>query len=489
MSKIFIVGGGWAGCSAALIAAKQGAQVTLAEKTDLLLGAGNAGGIMRNNGRFTAAEENIALGAAELFQITDRYSVHRNVDFPGHKHASFYDITKVEPAVRRLLKDRGVEVRLCCRGIDVKWEPSGDGHESGRTAEKVPSEGGTRAEEIRKKVEGCRRITAVKTITSGPVSSDGQGCWEEADVFVEATGSSGPMGNCMRYGSGCAMCVQRCPAFGPRVSLTARAGAADLAACRESGRPGALSGSCKLEKKSLSRKIQKKLSRDGYAVIPLPPELIQKGKLKEKVCQQYALDAFAENLILIDTGEAKLMSPFFPLEKLRMVEGFEEVRFLDPCSGGQGNSVRYMSVGMREDTMRAAGFQNLFLAGEKSGFFVGHTEAITTGSLAGYNAARFAAMHAGVPQTETMHAGAPQTAASAAAEKSGLLILPRNLAVGELLAYAQEALLEEDGLYRRFTFAGGEFFQHMKEKDLYRTDPKEIRKVVEATGLLGIYEK
>ncbi len=483
MSKIFILGGGWAGCSAALIAAKQGAQVTLAEKTDLLLGAGNAGGIMRNNGRFTAAEENIALGAGEMFQITDRYAVHRNVDFPGHEHASFYDITKVEPAVRRLLADRGVEVRLCCRGIDVKWEPVSDGLSGSGPTYEGSDEGGNLAGESRK------LMIAVKTVTAGPVSSDGQGCWEEADVFVEATGSSGPMGNCMRYGNGCAMCVQRCPAFGPRVSLTARAGAADLAACRESGRPGALSGSCKLEKKSLSRKIQKKLSRDGYAVIPLPPELIQKGKLKEKVCQQYALDAFAENLILIDTGEAKLMSPFFPLEKLRMVEGFEEVRFLDPCSGGQGNSVRYMSVGMREDTMRAAGFQNLFLAGEKSGFFVGHTEAITTGSLAGYNAARFAAMHAGVPQTETMHAGASQTAASAAAEKSGLLILPRNLAVGELLAYAQEALLEEDGLYRRFTFAGGEFFQHMKEKDLYRTDPKEIRKVVEATGLLGIYEK
>ena len=29
MSKIFIVGGGWAGCSAALIAAKQGAQSRL----------------------------------------------------------------------------------------------------------------------------------------------------------------------------------------------------------------------------------------------------------------------------------------------------------------------------------------------------------------------------------------------------------------------------------------------------------------------------
>ncbi|MGN0713176.1 MAG: FAD-dependent oxidoreductase [Anaerovoracaceae bacterium] len=456
MRKIFIVGGGWAGCSAALIAAKQGAQVTLAEKADLLLGAGNAGGIMRNNGRFTAAEENIALGAAELFQITDRYAVHRNVDFPGHEHASFYDITKVEPAVRRLLADRGVKVQLCCRAIDVKWEET----------------------ETQKK-----RILAVNTIGSGPEVISREAKWEEADVFVEATGSSGPMGNCMRYGNGCAMCVQRCPAFGPRVSLTARAGAADLAARRESGRPGALSGSCKLEKKSLSRKIQKKLSRDGYVVIPLPPDLIQKGKLKEKVCQQYALDAFAENLILIDTGEAKLMSPFFPLEKLRLVEGFEEVRFLDPCAGGQGNSVRYMSVGMREDTMRAAGFENLFLAGEKSGFFVGHTEAITTGSLAGYNAARFAL------QPETSQPEIPQTEAKAAAGKSGLLILPRNLAVGELLAYAQEALLEEDGLYRRFTFAGGEFFQHMKEKGLSRTEPKEIRKIVEIAGLLGIYEK
>ena len=56
------------------MAAKQGARVRLLEKTDLLLGAGNAGGIMRNNGRFTAAEENIALGAGERFWITDRFA-------------------------------------------------------------------------------------------------------------------------------------------------------------------------------------------------------------------------------------------------------------------------------------------------------------------------------------------------------------------------------------------------------------------------------
>ena len=62
MGKVVVVGGGWAGVSAAVRAKKQGAKVVLLEKTDLLLGAGNVGGIFRNNGRFTAAEEMIALG-------------------------------------------------------------------------------------------------------------------------------------------------------------------------------------------------------------------------------------------------------------------------------------------------------------------------------------------------------------------------------------------------------------------------------------------
>ena len=86
MGKIVIIGGGWAGCAAAIRARKQGHEVQLLEKTDLLLGLGNVGGIMRNNGRYTAAEENIALGADELFEITDRLSTHRNIDFPGHRH-------------------------------------------------------------------------------------------------------------------------------------------------------------------------------------------------------------------------------------------------------------------------------------------------------------------------------------------------------------------------------------------------------------------
>jgi len=44
--KVIIIGGGWAGCAAALTAKKAGAEVHIYEKTDLLLGLGNVGGIM-----------------------------------------------------------------------------------------------------------------------------------------------------------------------------------------------------------------------------------------------------------------------------------------------------------------------------------------------------------------------------------------------------------------------------------------------------------
>lgn len=54
--KVVVIGGGWAGCAAAISAKKAGADVSIFEKTDLLLGLGNVGGIMRNNGRFTASD-------------------------------------------------------------------------------------------------------------------------------------------------------------------------------------------------------------------------------------------------------------------------------------------------------------------------------------------------------------------------------------------------------------------------------------------------
>lgn len=421
MSKVIVIGGGWSGVAAAIAAIKQGDEVLLVEKTDLLLGLGNVGGIMRNNGRFTATEENIALGAGELFEITDRLATHKNIDFPGHKHASFYDVNLIESAVRELIHNMDIKLKFLTRVVDVVKQ---------------------------------------ENVIKGVITADGETI--DGDVFVEATGSTGPMGNCMRYGNGCSMCILRCPAFGPRVSLTERAGLDDLSAHRKDGMKGAFSGSCKIAKESLSENLRKKLNEDGYVVMPLPPEMINREKLAKKVCQQYALEEFAENIILIDTGSAKLMTSYFNLEDLRRIPGFENAKFADPYAGSKGNSIRYMAVGVRDEAMRAKGLSNLFLAGEKSGFFVGHTEAITTGSLAGYNASRHG-------------------------KGKEMLILPTELAVGDILDYSMKVLSESDCLQRRFTFAGGEYFERMKMQELYSTNPEEIRKKVEGLGLLNVY--
>ncbi len=76
----------------------------------------------------------------------------------------------------------------------------------------------------------------------------------------------------------------------------------------------AFSGSGKLEKQSLSEKIQNKLNDTGVAIVPVPMQLINEKKLEVKVCQQYALEEFAENIVLLDTGYAKIMTPFLNLK-------------------------------------------------------------------------------------------------------------------------------------------------------------------------------
>lgn len=423
MATVVVIGGGWSGCAAAISAKKAGCDVIILEKTDLLLGLGNVGGIMRNNGRYTAAEECIALGGSELFGLTDKYTKHKDVDFPGHDHASIYNVTKIEKPVRDLIRGMGIDVRFFSRVVDVE-------------------------------VDGPR-IRAVEL-------EDGEKIY--GDAFVETTGSSGPMGNCTKYGNGCAMCILRCPSFGGRVSITARCGIKDMIGRRNTGDYGAFSGSMKLLKESLSEEIQHELETKGCAVVPLPEELRNSEKLDIKVCQQYALPAFSENIVLIDTGHAKLMSPFFNLEKLRMVPGFEGALIVDPYSGGKGNSIRYLSVSPRDNYMRAKGMKNLFVAGEKSGFYVGHTEAICTGSLAGHNAARYC---------DGMY----------------LLQLPTNLLIGDFIAYSNTEMHKEDGDKKRFTFAGSLYFNRMKEIGFYTTDVDAIRNRVKEVGLEGVYNK
>ena len=418
--KVIVIGGGWAGCAAALQAVKSGAEVEIYERTDLLLGVGNVGGIMRNNGRFTASEELINLGAGELIDIMDSIALHKNIEFPGHKHAWLCDVSKAEPFVRNYLFNKGVSVFFRTRAVNVEVKEN--------------------------KINSI--ILEDKTKVYG-------------DVFIDTTGSTGSMANCSKYGNGCSMCVLRCPSFGIRVSITEKAGVKDLIGERSNGARGAMSGSCEIPRESISSELIKQLDETGVVIIPTPKEDIHLEKLQEKVCQQYATTDFAENIILLDTGHIKLMTSYYPIDKLRKVKGLEQARYIDPLAGSIGNSIRYLAASPRTNSMKVVGIDNLFCAGEKSGFFVGHTEAIVTGTLAGYNAVKYS-------------------------EGKELLELPRELTTGDIIAYANDKV-ESGNMVERYTFSGAEYFERMKELGLYSTDKDEIKDKVKSLGLSNIF--
>lgn len=418
--NIVITGGGWAGCSAAYAARKQGADVVLLERTDLLLGTGLVGGIMRNNGRFTATEEMIAMGGGDIFQVIDENCRHTNISFPGHEHASLYDIAKTPAAITNFLKKIGVDIRLQERVVKAQV------------------------------TEGV--IESIET-AGGEVF--------KGDAFIDTTGTAGPMNNCSKYGNGCAMCVLRCPSFGGRVSLAGICGIPEKTGRKENGSVGAMSGSCKLYKESLAPEIVELLNQKGVAVIPLPEELIE-NHLSVKACQQYALKEFAENIILLDTGHAKLMTPFYTLKKLHKIPGFENARYEDPYAGGKGNSMRYFDMSPRSNALKVEGAVNLFCAGEKAGLLVGHTEAIVTGVLAGYNSVRHL-------------------------QNKPLLELSRKTAIGEAIAYVNEEMQKKEGMGKKYTFSGSVLFERMKELGLYETDVAKIQSTIKDEGLMNIF--
>lgn len=363
------------------------------------------------------------IGAIEMLKSTLFNKLRIVSKFVGQAHAWLYDVNLIEPEVREYLKSIGINLRLISRISDIEKE-------------------GT-------KIKGVYLST---------------GELIEADAFVETTGSTGPMGNCLRYGNGCSMCILRCPTFGPRVSLSARAGVEDFQGERDGDELGAFSGSCKLAKETLSKEIVEQLDRTGVVILKIPPEDINLDKLKSKVCQQYALKEFAENIILLDTGHAKLMTTYYPIEKLRKIKGLEKAKYIDPYSGGIGNSIRYLAVSPRTDDMKVVGLDNLFVGGEKSGLFVGHTEAIATGTLAGYNAVRYTL---GMP----------------------MLILPRSTAIGDIISYANYMVSTSQGRKNRYTFAGAEYFKRMKENNLYTIDKEEIKDRVKRLNLENIFNE
>lgn len=421
--KVIIIGGGWSGCAAALAAQKQGAEVTLIERTDMLLGTGLVGGIMRNNGRFTATEEMIAMGGGELFELTDQQSLHRGIDFPGHRHASIYNVARMESVVKDFLHRKMIRIQTCTRITDVEMD-------NGR----------------------------IRTVLG---KKDKEACRFVGDAFIDTTGTAGPPANCNKHGNGCVMCVLRCHTFGGRVSVSTKAGVNEMIG-RKGDRKGAMSGSCKLLKESLAPEITEALNNKGVVVIPISESSRLKGKLDVKCCQQYALPEFEENIVLLDSGHAKLMSPFFPLDLLREIPGLENARYEDPYAGGRGNSMRYFAMAPRDDSLKVAGVDNLFCAGEKAGLLVGHTEAICTGTLAGYNAVR-------------------------CIRKENSLVLPETTTVGDAITHVRKEMRDAGRLGLKYTFSGSVLFERMKHLNFYTTDIGKIKQRIDAAGMTGIF--
>lgn len=422
MVKVIIVGGGWAGTGAAVAASQAGAEAVILERAEMLLGTGLVGGIMRNNGRWTVAEEAIAMGLKDIFDVVDEVATHKNIEFPGHKHATLYSVAKIEPAIKKMLESKGVQIMFKSRVKDAVM--------NGKKIEDVVLDSG-------EKIHG--------------------------DVFIDATGSAGPYANCNKYGNGCAMCVIRCHSYGGRISLAAKAGVEEYVGKKADGQVGAMSGSCKLLKESLSKELRDTLNKTGVCVVPIPEHLRKSTEsLGKKACQQYALKEFADNIILLDTDHAKLMAAFYPLDMLRQIPGFENARYEDPYAGDMGNSVRYMAMSPRDNALRVIGVENLFCGGEKAGPLVGHTEAIVTGALAGTNAVRYAA-------------------------GKDLVVVPESLAIGDAIAHVNEQVKTTEGLGKKYTFSGSVYFDRMKEKALYSTDTAAIRDKVDQAGMSNVF--
>jgi len=423
--KVVVVGGGWAGCAAAIVAHQVGASVTLLERTDMLLGTGLVGGIFRNNGRYTATEE-ISLLGNPILKIMDENSLHTDVEFPGHHHASLYNVWTMEPMINRYLEDLGIKIQFSCRITDLSIEKG-----------------------------------VIKAVYSKDEGKDYQG-----DVFIDSTGTTAVPQNCNKYGNGCAMCIMRCHSFGHRVNLLSKAGVPQWNGQKSDGSYGAMSGSCKLGKESVSPDIVAELEEKGVALVKVPENLREDiSILSQKACQQYAIKDYLENLVLLDTGPVKLMTPFFPISELRKIPGMEKARFEDPLAGGIGNSMRYFGFADCTKSLKTLGdVNNLFCAGEKAGAMVGHTEAIATGSLAGYNA--------------VCHYLGEQ-----------LLTLPDSLAIGDFINSTVEKMKSPEGRIYKYTFSGSVYFKQMKEKGLYNINHDVIKKRVEETHLTGIFSR
>ncbi len=349
MAKVVVVGGGAAGCGAAVAAAKAGADVTLIERTNMLFGAAIRAGRFYHNGEMVGITEWKALGGGDILEALESIVIHHG-SVVNEEHTMTYNTTIAEPLVKSVVEKHKVKILLEARVIDVKKDSE-----------------------------------TIKSV----VLADGSEI--QGDAFVDAVGSSGGVSTCNKYGKGCVMCIYyRCPIFGDRVSIATKAGARSFHRYRADGTPGALGAAVSLYKGSLSSEIREKLQKDGVMTIPLPKELIDYSKLD--LMGSTKTKGHMEYINLVDIGDtAKCVGiVYFPLENFRKLPGFERAMIEDPLGGGRYNKIGGIDLCSTDKGGKVEGFRNLFASGEKAGGS-GVVPCIMMGYLSGNNAARAAA--------------------------------------------------------------------------------------------------
>ena len=70
-----------------------------------------------------------------------------------------------------------------------------------------------------------------------------------------------------------------------------------------------------------------------------------------------------------------------------------------------------------------------------------------------------------------------------------LLILPSSIAIGDIIAYANEKTSTREGRKDRYTFAGSVYFNRMKELGLYTMDIKAIENRIKKVNLDNIFNQ
>lgn len=424
MAKVVVVGGGLAGCAAAAAAARAGASVTLLERAELLGGWGLWAGRVDHK-YFTVREELRLMGGDDIFSVFDNCTLHREVKFPFPKPSgatkTLYDVTKLDPELRKQLDSLGIEIRTQARAKDVEMHHT--------------------------------EIQAV-------ILDDGTEVG--GDVFVDATGGTGGLKHCQTYGNGCAMCFQRCLAFGDRISIAAKAGVKELVGKKRDGSLGAITAAFSLVKESLDPQVREEMERVGIILLPVPSELINYQRTESITASGNIDKGFAENVVLVDIGgHAKRMAGgYTPLPELRKVPGLERAMYADPYAGTIGNGIRYMAITPRGDALEVPGVKNLFVASEKLGIN-GVGEVAATGAVAGHNAVRRAV---GI---------AP-------------LVLPETTMLGNFIAHVNRNWDTEEGLRSRFHLYSDPFFRMAEETGLYTEDRDVVRLRIKESSLTDI---